>query len=304
MAISLAECNAIVDATRANGVKYVQGHSKIYYEPLRRMREVIKSGALGRVTQINSWQYNDWLIRPVTPSEVKTSAGAGPVFRQGPHQVDMVRYLAGSAVRSVRAVAGRNEPGYGETESEYNALLTFENGASATLAFNAQGYFDAAELTWGIGESGHRMLNAESVMPRVRRNAAMTPDEKFQFVLKGDPYGREPYGWEDKKAARAQPFFGITVVSCERGVIRQSPHGVYVYDKDGRREIPCKGGYFRGAAELLELSQALEEGREPFLDAEWGRATLEACVAILDSSREDREIALHHQHEYRDVANW
>ncbi len=304
MAISLAECDAIVAATKANGVKYVQGHSKIYYEPLRRMRDAIKSGALGRVTQVNSWQYNDWLIRPVTPSEVKTAAGAGPVFRQGPHQVDMVRYLAGSAVKSVRAVAGRHEPGYPETESDYNALLTFEDGASAALAFNAQGYFDAAELTWGIGESGYRMLNADSIMPRVRRNAAMTPEEKFQFVLKGDPYGRAPYGWEDKKALRAQPFFGITVVSCERGVIRQSPHGVYVYDKDGRREIPCKGGYFRGAAELLELSHAIEEGREPFLDAEWGRATLEVCVAILDSSREDREIALRHQHEYRDVANW
>jgi hypothetical protein len=123
-------------------------------------------------------------------------------------------------------------------------------------------------------------------------------------VLKGDPYGREPYGWEDKKAMRGQPFFGITVVSCERGVIRQSPHGIYVYDKDGRREIPCKGGYFRGAAELLELSQALEEGREPFLDAHWGRATLEVCVAIIESSKEDREITLSHQHEYRNVANW
>lgn len=304
MATSLAECDAIVEATKANGVKYVQGHSKIYYEPLRKMREVIKSGALGRVTQINSWQYNDWLIRPVTPSEVKTSAGAGPVFRQGPHQVDMVRYLAGSAVKSVRAVAGRHEAGYRETESEYNAFLTFDNGASATLAFNAQGYFDAAELTWGIGESGYRMLNADSTMPRTRRTSAMTPEEKFQFVLKGDPYGRAPYGWEDKKAMRGQPFFGITVVSCERGVIRQSPHGIYIYDKDGRREIPCKGGYSRGAAELLELSHALEEGREPFLDALWGRATLEVCVAILESSKEDREIALSHQHEYRNVANW
>lgn len=304
MAISLAECDAIVAATKANGVKYVQGHSKIYYEPLRKMRDVIKAGALGRVTQINSWQYNDWLIRPVTPSEVKTSAGAGPVFRQGPHQVDMVRYLAGSAVKSVRAVAGRHEAGYPETESEYNAFLTFEDGASATLAFNAQGYFDAAELTWDIGESGYRMLNADSTLPRTRRTSAMTPEEKFQFVLRGDPYGRAPYGWEDKKAMRGQPFFGITVVSCERGVIRQSPHGIYVYDKDGRREIPCKGGYFRGAAELLELSQAIEEAREPFLDALWGRATLEVCVAILESSREDREIRLSHQHEYRNVANW
>jgi phthalate 4,5-cis-dihydrodiol dehydrogenase len=304
MAITLAECDAIVEATQANGVKYVQGHSKIYYEPLRKMRAVIKGGTLGRVTQINSWHYNDWLIRPVTPSEVKTAAGAGPVFRQGPHQVDIVRYLAGSPVKSVRAVTGRHEAAYPETESEYTALLMFESGAAATLAFNAQGYFEAAELTWGIGESGYRMLNADSVMPRTRRAGAMTPEEKFQFVLNGDPYGRAPYGWEDERGTRGQPFFGITIVTCERGVIRQSPQGVYVYDKDGRREIPCKGGHFRGAAELLDLSLALEEGRDPFLDALWGRATLEVCVAILDSAKQDSEVKLRHQPKFRDVANW
>jgi phthalate 4,5-cis-dihydrodiol dehydrogenase len=64
MAVTLEECNAIIAAAEANKVRYVQGHSKIYYEPLRRMRAVIKSGRIGRVTQINSWNYNDWLIRP------------------------------------------------------------------------------------------------------------------------------------------------------------------------------------------------------------------------------------------------
>src|SRR6185312_10240952 len=112
MAVTLEECNAIIAAAEANKVRYVQGHSKIYYEPLRRMREVIKS-----------WNYNDWMIRPLTDNEVKTEMGTGPVFRQGPHQIDIVRYLAGTKATSVRGAAGRWEPAYPETETDYSAFL-------------------------------------------------------------------------------------------------------------------------------------------------------------------------------------
>ncbi|HXP94417.1 MAG TPA: Gfo/Idh/MocA family oxidoreductase [Candidatus Binatia bacterium] len=304
MATSVSECNEIVAAVEANGVKYVQGHSKVYSAPVQRMREVIKSGSLGRVTQINTWNYNDWLIRPLTATEVQTSRGTGPLFRQGPHQVDMVRYLAGSPATSVRAVTGRWEAAYPETESDYTALLLFDGGTVATLAFNAQGYFDAAELTWGIGEGGFRMLNADSVRPRERRTSPMTPEEKYRFQIEGDPYGRGAASGDDERSLRKQPFFGITIVSCERGVIRQSPDGVYIYDRDGRREVPCTPGGGRGAAELLELADALAQGREPFLDAAWGRATLEVCVAILESSRVGREVELSYQAASRPVGNW
>jgi phthalate 4,5-cis-dihydrodiol dehydrogenase len=304
MATTLEECDAIVRAVEAAGVHYVQGHSKVYYEPLRCMRDVIKSGELGGVTQINTWNYNDWLIRPVTASEVKTSMGAGPVFRQGPHQVDIVRYLAGKRVTSVRASCGRHEAAYPATESDYSAFLAFEDGTPATLVFNAQGYYESAELTWSIGESGYRMLNAHSIRPRTRRSKAMSPEEKFEYQRKGDPYGRGDAGAEDRNGRRSQPFFGITLVSCERGLIRQSPDGVYVYDAQGRREIVCDGGFRRGAAELLELAQAIEEKRRPFLDAQWGRATLEVCVAILQSSRERREITLERQHQMQVAEGW
>ena len=304
MAVTLEECNAIIEAADANKVRYVQGHSKIYYEPLRRMREVIKSGSLGRVTQINSWNYTDWMIRPLTETEVKTEMGTGPVFRQGPHQVDIVRYLAGTKATSVRGAAGRWEPAYPETETDYSAFLLFEETVPVTLSFNAHGYFEVSELTWGIGEGGRRMLNADSALPRERRTKTMSAEEKFEFQRRGDPLGRQPFNGDDKGALPRQPFFGITVVSCERGVLRQSPDGVYVYDKDGRREIRCGGGFNRGAAELLELHAALEQNRQPFLDAAWGRATLEVCVAILDSSKQRKEVPLKYQTQNQDLAGW
>jgi len=103
---------------------------------------------------------------------------------------------------------------------------------------------------------------------------------------------------------RRQPFFGITVVHCERGALRQSPDGVYVYDANGRRELAAGEGSKRGAGELLELADALAEGREPFLDAAWGRATLEVCVAIIESSAAKREVELKYQHPAKVLAAW
>ena len=34
-----------------------------------------------------------------------------------------------------------------------------------------------------------------------------------------------------------QPFFGLTLVSCERGALRQSADGVFIYDEHGRTEV-------------------------------------------------------------------
>jgi hypothetical protein len=46
---------------------------------------------------------------------------------------------------------------------------------------------------------------------------------------------------------------------------------------------------------VLELQEALEQGRPTFPGADYGRATLEVCLAIYESSREHREINMKYQ---------
>lgn len=48
-------------------------------------------------------------------------------------------------------------------------------------------------------------------------------------------------------------------------------------------------------AEVEELYQAVVNHRPVFHDGRWGEATLEVCLAILESARERREIFLSHQ---------
>jgi phthalate 4,5-cis-dihydrodiol dehydrogenase len=296
MAITLDQCRAMVDAVEKSGVKYVQGHSKIYDMPIRKMGELIRGGELGRVINIQTWNYNDWLVRALMPGEVDTEQGTGVVFRQGPHQIDVVRYLGGGKVRSVRATAGRHAPHFPKCEGNYTAFVEFENGVAATLVFDGYGYFDTAELTWGISESGRRLKNPDSVTPRYRPKGPVSAEEKYAQVRAGNPYGYGAGGGIDLSSPPKMPFFGLTIVTCERGVIRQSPDGLYVYGEHGRQEIPCPANRGR-AAELIELHEAVTHDRPTLLDARWGMATAEVCMAILQSSRERREIMLTEQTE-------
>jgi phthalate 4,5-cis-dihydrodiol dehydrogenase len=292
MAVTLDEADRMIEAADRNGVKLVQGHSKIYSPAIRKIREIVGNGSLGRVIQINSWNFNDWLQRPRLASEVDTEAGGGVCFRQGPHQVDIVRYIGGGLVRSVRAAAGRADANFA-TEGDYTAFLEFEGGARATLAFNGYGFFDIAELTWGIGEGGKRMPAADRA-GRSRIAGPVDPRTKYSNPRTTEEHAIRPRS--------DQSFFGLTIVACERGVIRQSPAGLYVYTQAGREEVACPADEGR-RAELRELYAAVMQDRPAFPDGRWGKATLEVCIAMLQSSRQHREVTLAHQIATEDLEN-
>jgi phthalate 4,5-cis-dihydrodiol dehydrogenase len=283
MAVTLVECDRMLRAVEDNGVKFLQGHSKIYGAPIRAMEEIVRSGRLGRVVQIQTFNFNDWLQRPRLAPELDTAKGGGLVYRQGPHLVDIVRFLGGGLVKNVRAVTGRADRNF-DTEGHFSALLEFESGAAGTLAMNGYGYFDVTELTWSIGESGYPQVGKRVFPRKPRLTGPADPHKKSTVASERQEFSGE----------RKQPFFGLTVVACERGVIRQSPDGIYVYTEDGREEIPCHGGRGR-EAELDELSSAIAEKRDCFPDGRWGKATLEVCLAMMASSRDGRSRAMHHQ---------
>ena len=283
MAVTLAEAEKMIAAADRNGVRLVQGHSKIYSPAIQKIREVIQSGRLGRVIQINSWNSNDWLQRLRLPDEVDTTLGGGVCFRQGPHQVDIVRYIGGGLVKSVRALTGRADKNF-VTEGHYTSFMAFEDGTAATLAFNGYGHFDIAELTWGIGEGGKRLRESDMTAPQARVTGPVDQESKYA----------NPRNSGEGEDRASQSFFGLTLVACERGAIRQSPEGLYVYSETGREIVPVEADSGR-AAELRELSRALEQNRPAFPDGRWGMASLEVCLAMLESSQKGCEISMQHQ---------
>ena len=281
--VTLDECDRMIAAADRAGVRLLQGHSKIFDAPIRAMRELIAGGRLGRAIQIDSWLFNDWLQRPRLAEELDERAGGGLVMRQGPHMFDIACYLAGARARSVRAIAGRWDPHF-DCAGNFTALLDFESGAAATISVNGYGYFDGAELTCNIDGIGAIGPDPRARAQRPRRTGPLPPERKYVEAAK-------PGATPSVKAGDKQPFFGLTIVACERGVIRQSPDGLLVYSEAGCEEVRLPPNPGR-AAELIELRDALAQKRAVFPDGRWGKATLEACLAVLESARLGAEIKL------------
>ena len=293
MALTLDECEAMNAAAEENGVKLLCGHTHSFDPPIRKIREIVKSGELGKVCMINTWNYNEFMYRPRMKHELATSHGV--VLNQGPHHVDVVRLIGGGIVRSVRAMTGIWDKARAH-EGSYTCYLEFEDGTPATLVYSGYGFFDTAELFNWVGEGGQYREPETNLKVRRRLREVRSPEDEEQLKegmrFGGQREGEYSHMWSGE---RKQPFFGFTLVSCERGDIRQTPDGLRIYGENDKREVDLPVGSRGREAEIEELYNAVVHNRPVFHDGWWGEATLEVCLAMLESAKGRKEIFLSHQ---------
>ena len=293
MAMNLAECDAMNEAAEKHGVKLLCGHNHSFDPPIRSIRAIVESGELGKLRMINTWNYNEFMYRPRMRHELAMSRGV--VLNQGPHQVDIVRLIGGGLVRSVRAMTGVWDK-YRQWEGSYTCYLEFEDGTPATLVYSGYGFFDTAELFEWVGEGGQYRDPNTNLNVRKRLREVRTPQEEEQLKegmrFGGAREGEYSHVWN---VERKQPFFGMTIVSCEKGDIRQTPDGLRIYGASELREITLPAGSRGREAEVEELYNAVVHDRPVFHDGHWGAATLEVCLAMIESAEKRHEVFLSHQ---------
>jgi phthalate 4,5-cis-dihydrodiol dehydrogenase len=293
MAITLDDADKMINAAERNGVIMIVGHSHSFEPPIGKIRDIVQSGELGKVRMIHNWYFNDWMYRPRTPEELDTHLGGGVTFRQGSHQFDIIRLIGGGMVRSVRAMTGvwdSSRP----TEGSHSVFLDFEDGTVATAVYNGYDHFHSTELTYGISEGGP--VVESDIYARARRTLkeqGVNPENESQLKsLAGYGGSRSKnYVQEEKQ----HPFFGLTVVSCEKGDIRQSPNGLLVYGENEKYEIVLPKEETGRDAVIAELYDAVIGKRFPIHDGRWAKANLEVCLAALESSKQRKEIYLSYQ---------
>jgi phthalate 4,5-cis-dihydrodiol dehydrogenase len=296
MALNVADCQAMINAARNAGVHLVVGHSHSFDGPIRRAREIVESGAYGDVRMLSAMDYTDFLYRPRRPEELDTSKGGGVIFNQAPHQVDNVRFIAGGMVKSVRAFTGAWDASR-RTEGAYTALLTFENGAAASITSSGYAHFDSDELVDWIGEGG---LPKNPETYGVARRGLSGVSEQAELDLKGQlNYGGPRYGGFDPAKAlppeRWHQNFGLLVASCERADLRPTSKGVMIYDDGAKRLEDVQVPPVPRQEVIDELYAAVVDGRAPVHDGSWGLATMEVCFAILKSAQTGQDVQLAHQ---------
>lgn len=293
MAMTLSECDAMNDAAERHGVKLLCGHTHSFDPPIRKIRKIVANGELGKLCMIHTWNFNEFMYRPRMRHELAMSRGV--VLNQGPHHVDIVRLIGGGMVRSVRAMTGIWDKAR-EWEGSYTCYLEFEDGTPATLVYSGYGFFDTAELFEWVGEGGQYRERRTNLSVRNRLREVRTPAEEEQLKeamrFGGKREGEHSHAWDGE---RKQPFFGFTLVSCEKGDIRQTPDGLRIYGESELREITLPAGSRGREAEVGELYNAVVHDRPVFHDGRWGAATLEVCLAMIESAEKRQEVFLSHQ---------
>lgn len=290
MAITLADCAAMIEAADRAGVQLLIGHSHAQDGPVRLARRLIASGAHGRARMMTALAYTDFLYRPRRPEELDTARGGGVVFSQGAHQLDILRLLGGGLIRSIRAQCFGWDSAR-PTEGAYNAFLNFEDGATATLTYSGHGRYDSDELMGWIGELGQRR-DPEAYGAARRALANVTDGEAAK--------ARRAYGPETPPLAPPAPpafhnQFGLVLVSCEGADLRLTVEGVMVHADDRRWLEPAPLPVVPRGEVLDEFCAAVLDGAVPTHSGAWGMATLEACLAVIESARTGREVTLRHQ---------
>lgn len=137
MALSAQQCAAMIEAARKSGVVLMVGPSHSFDPPILRARKLIQS--FGKVRMISALNFTDFAVRR------RRDAADTALHNQAPHQVEIVRLLAGCRVVSVKASA---------SAGAYTCTLGFESGVSAALTYSGYGRFRSDELMGGTGELG------------------------------------------------------------------------------------------------------------------------------------------------------
>ena len=310
MALNLEECDAIISAVDRAGVRMIVGHTQSLDRPIVKMAQIVNSGQLGRRIMLQTFAYMDWVYRPRGEEEFDVARGAGVTFRQGPIQVDILRMLGGGMVRSVRGSSSAVDP-QRPFDGSYIAYLEFEDGTPASMLYSGYGHFDTAEVTYGLGLQGFPV--APGIGVDAHRQTADFEGRQREYEFKESTR----YGGSRSRPAKSGPatkdrsgtpkrhaFYGFTVASCEKGDIRQYPEGLVLYTDAERRELPVHAGddftLRYTSTEVQELHHAIVNDTPVALhDARWHKATLEVLLGVMQSSREHREVEMHHQTPYK-----
>jgi phthalate 4,5-cis-dihydrodiol dehydrogenase len=293
MAVALGDCAAMIAAAQQAGVHLIVGHSHSFDRPILRTRELLAS--YGPISMIHALNYTDFILRPRRPEELDTAQGGGVVFNQAAHQVDIVRLLGGGLVKSVRAQVAHSDLRMiyltAPADSGYSALLTFESGIFASLVYGGYGHFDSDEFSEWIGEMG-QVKDTDSRLRRPQPNFTSADDEAAYKAARS--YGGASYQ-PSAAHAIAHQHFGTVIVSCQHADLQPLPTGVKIHSY-GHTQIDRLAQPAVPRGEVIdEVFDAVVSNKPPLHDGAWAMATLEVCLAILQSSREDREVVLTRQ---------
>lgn len=135
MAASLRDCDAMLAAAAQAGVKLSVIGQRRLYEPVRRMRNAIDAGKIGKpilgVVIMLGWRDQDYYQADPWRGRWDREGG-GVLVNQAPHQLDLLQWFMGPIDELYGCWDNLNHP-YIEVEDAALAILRFRNGGLGSI---------------------------------------------------------------------------------------------------------------------------------------------------------------------------
>jgi predicted dehydrogenase len=235
MAITIAECDAIIAAAeRSNGKLYV-GHNMRFFPVMRKMKELIEGGRIGRVEAVwcrhfisygGDAYFKDW------HSERKNVTSL--LLQKGAHDIDIIHFLAGGHTRRVVGMGKLSV--YNEVQNRRRP----DEAGCVTFDRNNWPPHSQTGLSPEIDVEDHSMLlmQLDNGVQASYQQCHYTPDDCRNYTVIGTEGRIENYG----DHSTAEKLVSVHLFNTRRGY---SEHGNEVFS------IPNIEGSHGGADPLL-----------------------------------------------------
>ena len=259
LAASLADCDTMLAAAHKAGTRLGVISQRRFYEPVRRMKDAIEAGKIGRpvlgVFEMYSWRDQAYYQSDPWRGQWATEGG-GVLVNQSPHQLDLLHWFMGEIDEISGYWANLNHP-YVEVEDTALAMIRFKNGGLGSI-------ITSLSQKPGINTTVHiHGSNGASVGVETDRGAT--------FVA-GVSEVAEP------------PLNDLWTIPGEEQLLAE----FQAEDRARFARIHATTHYH--TLQIQDFLRALLEGRQPLVTGEDGRVVVEMFTAIYRSQRERRPI--------------
>ncbi|HTN61556.1 MAG TPA: Gfo/Idh/MocA family oxidoreductase [Devosia sp.] len=137
---TLEDARALAAIKPKNGAKFLLTHNYTGYPLIRQARQLVESGALGKIRVVQAEYPQDWLTEPAAEDNKQASwrtdparSGAGGAIGDiGTHAYNLLRFVTGLKTDAVSADLTSFVPGR-QLDDNVHIMLRFEGGAKGML---------------------------------------------------------------------------------------------------------------------------------------------------------------------------
>ena len=167
MALTLADCDRMIDACDQAGKILMVGQVMRYYPVNRTIQKMIADGEIGQVGHLIRRRYSYFNPTPAGSDSRHwyldlEMGGICVLYCFGPHEYDILHWYLNSPVAQVYAQGSESTDLYRGQKDSYTTMMTHENGAVSVLSQTVVSHTSAHDQ-YIVGSEGSMMLTGDKL---------------------------------------------------------------------------------------------------------------------------------------------